>query len=136
MLCLQATFFLRSSAICVLIRARDIPIRHIERFDMSRSVSDAVSHAQDDLEKLVSDLRGLLSARELDKMPEISALRQRIDDSMNTVRDSAVRAAQDAARQAREAADTADRYAHDEPWRVAGAALAVGALLGFMLGRR
>ncbi|MPN62376.1 hypothetical protein SDC9_210123 [bioreactor metagenome] len=55
---------------------------------------------------------------------------------MANVRESAVRAAQDAARQAREAADVADRYAHDEPWRVAGAALAVGALLGFMLGRR
>ena len=103
---------------------------------MSRSVSDAVSTAQDDLEKLVSDLRGLLSARELDKVPEISALRQRIDDSMANVRESAVRAAHDAARQAREAADVADRYAHDVPWRVAGAALAVGALLGFMLGRR
>jgi hypothetical protein len=59
-----------------------------------------------------------------------------IDDGMANVRESAVRAAQDAARQAREAADVADRYAHDEPWRVAGAALAVGALLGFMLGRR
>ena len=103
---------------------------------MSRSVSDAVSTAQDDLEKLVSDLRGLLSARERDKVPEISARRQRSDDSMNVVRDSAVRAAQDAARQARDAADKADRYAHDEPWRVAGAALAVGALVGFMLGRR
>lgn len=103
---------------------------------MSRSISDSVSTAQADLEKLVGDLRGLLSAKELDKLPEIHVLRQRIDDGMSNVRDSAVRAAQDAARQAREAADVADRYAHDEPWRVAGAALAVGALLGFMLGRR
>ena len=45
-------------------------------------------------------------------------------------------AAQDAARQAKEAALAADRYAHDEPWRVAGAALAVGALVGFLLARR
>lgn len=136
MLYLQAMDALRSSAVRALKGAYDIPIRHVERIDMSRSVTDVVSNAQSDMEKLVSDLRGLLSARELDKMPEISALRQRIDDSMNTVRDSAARAAQDAARQAREAADVADRYAHDEPWRVAGAALAVGALLGFMLGRR
>ena len=35
-----------------------------------------------------------------------------------------------------EAALAADRYAHDEPWRVAGAALAVGALVGFLLARR
>ena len=39
-------------------------------------------------------------------------------------------------RQAKDAAYAADRYAHDEPWRVAGAALAMGALLGFLLGRR
>lgn len=103
---------------------------------MSRSVSDTVSTAQEDLEKLVSDLRGLLSAKELDRLPDIHLLRQRIDDGMSNVRESAVRAAQDAARQARDAVDAADRYARDEPWRVAGAALAVGALLGFMLGRR
>ena len=67
---------------------------------------------------------------------EIKLLRQRLDDGMTNVRDSAVRAAQEAARQAKEAAYAADRYAHDEPWRVAGAALAVGALVGFLLARR
>lgn len=103
---------------------------------MSRSVSDTVSTAQEDLEKLVNDLRGLLAAKELDKVPDIHLLRQRIDDGMSNVRESAVRAAQEAARQARDAVDAADRYARDEPWRVVGAALAVGALLGFMLGRR
>ena len=58
------------------------------------------------------------------------------DDSMNNVRDSAVRAAQEAAYQAKEAARVANNYAHDEPWRVASAALAVGALVGFLLARR
>jgi ElaB/YqjD/DUF883 family membrane-anchored ribosome-binding protein len=65
---------------------------------MSRSVSDAVSTAQDDLEKLVSDLHGCLPVT--GQVPEISALRQRIDDSMANVRESAVRAAHDAARRA------------------------------------
>ena len=36
----------------------------------------------------------------------------------------------------KDAAKAADQYAHDEPWRVAGAALAVGALVGFLLARR
>ena len=53
-----------------------------------------------------------------------------------TVRGAAVQTAQDAAQQAKEAARMADRYAHDEPWRVAGAALALGAIVGFMLTRR
>lgn len=103
---------------------------------MSFSVSDTVSNAQADLEKLVSDLRGLLSSKDLDAVPDIHVLRQRLDDGISSARDSAVRAAQDAARQAKEAAVAADRYAHDEPWRVAGAALAVGALVGFLLARR
>lgn len=103
---------------------------------MTKSISDTVSSTQDELEKLVSDLRGLLSNRDLDGLPEIKVLRKRLDDGMHQVRDSAVQAAQEAAWQAKEAARMADRYAHDEPWRVAGAALAVGAALGFLLTRR
>ncbi|CAN7374481.1 DUF883 family protein [Acidovorax sp. LjRoot118] len=100
------------------------------------SVSESLSTTQADLEKLVSDLRGLLSSKDLDSVPDIKLLRQKLDDGLQTARDSAVRAAQDAARQAKDAALAADRYAHDEPWRVAGAALAVGALVGFLLARR
>lgn len=100
------------------------------------STTDVNPSPQSELEKLVSDLRGLISSRELDTLPEIKLMRQRLDDSLQSVRDSAVRAAQEAARQAREAAWAADRYAHDEPWRVAGAAMAVGALVGFLLARR
>ncbi len=99
-------------------------------------VSEKISSAQEDMEKLVGDLRGLLSSKDLDSVPEIRQLRKRLDDTVYTVRDSAVRAAQEAAYQAKEAARHADRYAHDEPWRVASAALAVGALVGFLLARR
>ena len=100
------------------------------------TASDTTTTTQGELEKLVSDLRGLLANKDLDSVPEIRQLRQRLDEGMHSVRESAVRAAQDAARQAKEAALAADRYAHDEPWRVAGAAMAVGALVGFLLGRR
>lgn len=103
---------------------------------ISSNLSDTVSSAQADLEKLVSDLRGVLSNRDLDSLPEIRQLRQRLDETVGSARDGAVRAAQDAARQAKEAALAADRYAHDEPWRVAGAAMAVGALIGFLFSRR
>lgn len=103
---------------------------------MTKNIADAIPTTQSELEKLVADLRGLISSRDLDSLPEIKVLRQRLDDGMHSVRDAAVNAAQDASRQAREAARVADRYAHDEPWRVAGGALAVGALLGFLLARR
>ncbi|BEU96734.1 DUF883 family protein [Acidovorax sp. DW039] len=94
------------------------------------------STSSGELEKLVSDLRGLLASKDLDAVPDIKILRQRLDDGIHSAREAAVRAAQDAARQAKDAALAADRYAHDEPWRVAGAALAVGALVGFLLARR
>ena len=100
------------------------------------SVSETTPTTQGELEKLVGDLRGLLASRDLDGIPEIRQLRQRLDDGVQTVRDATVRAAQQAADQAKEAARMADRYAHDEPWRVASAALAVGALVGFLLARR
>jgi ElaB/YqjD/DUF883 family membrane-anchored ribosome-binding protein len=103
---------------------------------MTISASDTLHSAQTELEKLVSDLRSLMANKDLDSVPEIKVLRQRLDDGMHSVRDAAVRAAQEAAHQAKDAARAADRYAHDEPWRVAGAALAVGALVGFLLARR
>ncbi|MEG2046896.1 MAG: DUF883 family protein, partial [Comamonas sp.] len=70
----------------------------------SFSVSDTVSTAQADLEKLVGDLRGLLASKDLDAVPDIHVLRQRLDDGISSARDSAVRAAQEAARQAKDAA--------------------------------
>ncbi len=103
---------------------------------MSHSISDTISSTQTELEKLVADLRGLISSKDLDDVPEIKVLRQRLDDGMHNVRDAAVHAAQEAARQAKDAARAADRYAHDEPWRVAGAAMAVGAIAGFLFSRR
>ena len=41
-----------------------------------------------------------------------------------------------AAKKAKDAAQTANAYAHDEPWQIAGAALAVGVLVGLLLGSR
>ena len=89
-------------------------------------------NAATELENLVTDVRGMLASKDLDAVPQIKALRKRIDESVVVVRETAV----EAARKAREAATTANNYAHDEPWHVAGGALAVGVLLGFLLSRR
>ena len=89
-----------------------------------------------EIDRLVGDLRKLLANRELDSIPEIRRRRDRLDGGVQTMRDAAARAAQDASQRARDAARAADSYAHDDPWRVAGAALAVGALVGFLLARR
>lgn len=103
---------------------------------MTTQTTDSLHSTQTELEKLVSEMRTLMANKNLDSVPEIKALRDRLDEGMHNVRDAAVRAAQEAANQAKDAARAADRYAHDEPWRVAGAALAVGALVGFLMARR
>ena len=103
---------------------------------MTTQTTDSLHSTQTELEKLVSEMRTLMANKNLDSVPEIKALRDRLDEGMHNVRDAAIRAAQEAANQAKEAARVADRYAHDEPWRVAGAALAVGALIGFIFSRR
>ena len=99
---------------------------------MSKSVSDVVSSTQDALEKLVSDLRGLLSSKTLDSVPDIKMVRQRVDDGSSRVRDTTLQAAKEGARQARDAAQAGDQYAHGEPRRVAVAALATGAMVGLL----
>ena len=103
---------------------------------MTTQTTDSLHSTQTELEKLVSEMRTLMANKNLDSVPEIKALRDRLDEGMHNGRDAAIRAAQEAANQAKDAARAADRYAHDEPWRVAGAALAVGALVGFLLARR
>ena len=49
------------------------------------SASEA-STTQGELEKLVSDLRGLLASKDLDTVPEIKLLRQRLDDGIHSAR--------------------------------------------------
>lgn len=87
---------------------------------------------QDDLQQLVKDVRALLAVKELDAIPEVRLLRQRVDDSLGVARQSFAQVLD----QTRQAAQTTDQYARDEPWRVAGAALAIGVVLGFALCRR
>ena len=59
----------------------------------SNLFNDTVENAQADLEKLVGDLRSVLSSKDLDSVPEIRALRARLEDTAGSARDSAVRAA-------------------------------------------
>ena len=96
------------------------------------SKQPSLSTVQDDLARLVDDVRALLSVKELDAIPEIRGVRQRIDEGLASARDSADQVLQ----QTRHAAACADQYAKDEPWRIAGAALAVGALVTYVMCRR
>ena len=87
-------------------------------------------------EDIASDVRGVLASKDLDSVPHIKALRQRIDTKRAIARELAAEKSRLAAKKAREAASATNAYAHDEPWQIAAGALAVGVLVGLLLGRR
>ena len=99
----------------------------------TQNLEDAATAVADEL---AADVRDVLSSKELDAVPHIKALRQRVDAKLAIARELAAAKAKLAARKAREAADTANAYAHDEPWQIAGAALAVGVLVGLLVSSR
>ena len=88
------------------------------------------------VEDLASDVKGVLGSRDLESMPQLKALRQRVETKLAIARELASEKSKVAAKKAKEAAGTANAYAHDEPWQIAAGALAIGVLVGLVLGRR
>jgi ElaB/YqjD/DUF883 family membrane-anchored ribosome-binding protein len=92
----------------------------------SRKKEVGLATVKEDFNKLVADVRTLMSAKELDSIPEIRALRSQIEDGISSTRESASRVVSNA----RDTAVAADEYAREEPWKIAAAALAVGVIVG------
>ncbi|CAN5541081.1 hypothetical protein BH10PSE18_BH10PSE18_03790 [soil metagenome] len=88
------------------------------------------------VEELASDVKGVLGGKDLESMPQIKALRQRVETKLAIARELAAEKSKLATLKAKEAATTANAYAHDEPWQIAAGALAFGVLVGLLLGRR
>ena len=88
------------------------------------------------VEDLASDVKWVLSSKELESVPQVKALKQRVEAKLAIARELAAEKSRIAAKRAKDAAQTANAYAHDEPWQIAAGALAVGVLVGLLLGRR
>jgi len=102
---------------------------------MSASTRNLEAATNQVVEDIASDVRGVLSSKELESVPHVAALRHRVEAKLAIARELAAEKAKLAAKKAREAAGSANAYAHDEPWQIAGAALAVGVVIGLLLGR-
>lgn len=90
----------------------------------------------EELQNLSQDLKEVLEEEALAGNAKVKVLRARVENQLHDIRESAVDAAREAAYRAKRAARAADEYAHEEPWRIVGAAVAVGMAIGFLLGRR
>jgi ElaB/YqjD/DUF883 family membrane-anchored ribosome-binding protein len=82
-----------------------------------------------DVKVLATDLQELLKATASQTGDRISAARTRVEGSLATARDTV-------AVQARQAAESTDRYVREYPWETAGIAAVAGVVLGFLIARR
>jgi ElaB/YqjD/DUF883 family membrane-anchored ribosome-binding protein len=88
------------------------------------------------IEDIASDVKGLLTGKDLESHPQIKMLRQRVEAKLAVARELTAEKGKLAAKKAKDAATNANVYARDEPWQIAAGALAVGLLIGPLLGRR
>jgi ElaB/YqjD/DUF883 family membrane-anchored ribosome-binding protein len=83
-----------------------------------------------DMRQVVAQTQALLEAGG----DKLGKTRDAVAEHLETAKDSLIDLEHELERGARRAVRQADRYAQDNPWRVAGAALIVGLVLGTVLG--
>jgi ElaB/YqjD/DUF883 family membrane-anchored ribosome-binding protein len=88
-----------------------------------------------DFQALLGDAEGLLRAISGASGEAMEAARERIEQRVDSLRKGVQQRQDSAFKQARHAAASADRYVHDNPWPIIGAALAAGVVVG-LLARR
>ncbi|WP_080995982.1 DUF883 family protein [Comamonas testosteroni] len=93
---------------------------------------ESTAEPPSDANQLLEDSQGVLLANGHDADPAASVLFSKAASALEKVRTTSSNAVD----QSKALALSADSYAHESPWQVAGGALAVGALLGFALSRR
>ncbi len=97
-----------------------------------RKTKDAMNTAIDDLKTLVRDAEEVLANAGDAAEDQVSDLQERMRHALEDSR-ARLRSAQAAAR---EQLDQYDDYVRTHPYQSIGAAVAIGALLGILLGRR
>ncbi|MPS93305.1 hypothetical protein [uncultured Comamonas sp.] len=85
-----------------------------------------------DLSQLLDDLKEVLASKGHDTDPAASRRFGKAASTLEKVRNASSRAVCES----KAAAHSANALVHASPWRAVGGALAVGALIGMVLGRR
>ena len=106
-------------------------------------MSNVLQAAIDNQEKLVSDIKSVISEAEemlsntADQSGDkISQLRARVKARLGDARERLIDAEAALRHNTQVAARAADDYVHESPWTAVGVAAAVGLLVGLIIGRR
>jgi len=103
---------------------------------MNDSVNASTDKLVQDLRTLVVDAEELVKATAAETGERIKAARVRLEGNLRVARARLSDAEQMLIEKSRVAAAATDRYAHDNPWKVAGIAAGLGLLLGLLIARR
>jgi ElaB/YqjD/DUF883 family membrane-anchored ribosome-binding protein len=90
----------------------------------------------EDLSAVVADAEELLKATASQTGERIAAARARAEESLRVAKVRMADAQAAVVEQAKVAAKQADAYVHENPWKAAGIAAAVGVLIGALISRR
>jgi ElaB/YqjD/DUF883 family membrane-anchored ribosome-binding protein len=82
-----------------------------------------------DVKVLVTDIQELLRATTSQSGEQLAAARLRVESALAYAKDTATL-------QARNAAEAADQYVHQNAWTATTISATVGLLIGFLIGRR
>jgi len=104
--------------------------------DLADSAIETKEQLAASLRRVVSDAEDLLTATADQTDGKISELRERAKENLKLAREKLADLSAAGRERARQAADAADDYVHDNPWSSIGVAAAVGLLVGVLLGRR
>ena len=103
---------------------------------MNDSVSPPSERLVQDLRVLVTDAEELVKATAAETGERIRDARLRLQDRLHTARMRLADAERALVEKSKAAPQATDRFAHENPWKVAGIAAGVGLLLGLLIGRR
>lgn len=103
---------------------------------MNDSVDASTDKLVQDLRTLVADAEELVKATAAETGERIKAARVRLEGNLRVARARLSDAEQMLIEKSRVAAAATDRFAHDNPWTVAGIAAGLGLLLGLLIARR
>ena len=89
-----------------------------------------------DFMTMIADSEDLLKAAATVSGEGFTAARTKFEKQLKGAKASLADASKPLIDKSRETAAVASRYAHSNPWTVAGAAIAVGVLIGFLVAKR
>jgi ElaB/YqjD/DUF883 family membrane-anchored ribosome-binding protein len=89
-----------------------------------------------DLKTVMQDAEALLKATSTLTGEKIQEVRARAEESLRQAKTRLTEVEEEAMRRAREIAEAADEYVHENPWQSVGIAAGIGLVLGLLLARR